>query len=454
MIRERFDIVTRLVPPDKFETLRPSFIDSLKALLPKGITSFHSATTSINDEPVEAGGSNRPGSDLTWQRGIYDQMGAGLPRSTFYIAFPGEERLKAFGKKSGDGDDRVRLGGIGENLVDGGFTGPTAWLLADYRGQPGFRGKGRYSDPDLQAIVDWLIRFTGFIQSKIMPALATHGVRLVAWADLESGRRKALKELCRRDLLPVLTPLAIDESRPFPLISSLSLNLALRLDARAGETEQRWAIVQVPPGLPRLVPFDRPGSFVLEEIVAAHAGLLFPGQAILELAAVRLARDAELELDDEGGRTQLEMVEREVRRRRRGGVTRLEVSGAASEELVLWLRGQLDVGVQDVYVSPGPLDMRVLSGLVDVQELQTARDPAHQPVDVLADAQQTNLFSLLDERPLLLHHPYETYDPVIALVAQAADDPDVVAIKQTLYRTEPAPRLSRACSWPPSEASR
>jgi polyphosphate kinase len=283
------------------------------------------------------------------------------------------------------------------------------------------------------ALVDSLYRL---VQDRIMPALASYGVRLVAWGDLEPGRRKALEELFRTDILPVLTPLAIDESRPFPLISSLSLNLALRLAARSDEAEPRWAIVQVPPGLPRLVPIDRPGSFVLlEEIVAAHARLLFPGQAILELAAVRLARDAELELDDEGGRTQLEMVEREVRRRRRGGVIRIEVSSAASEELVLWLRGQLDVGIEDVYVSPGPLDMRVLSGLVDLQELQAARDQAHQPVDVLADAQHTDLFSLLDERPLLLHHPYETYDPVVALVAQAADDPDVVAIKQTLYRT-------------------
>lgn len=155
IIRERFDIVERLVPDDTYETLRPSFIQALKNLLPFGITSFQSASTGIGDEPVE-GQPDRSGSGLTYRRmrAIYDELGADLPRATLYISFPGEARMKAFGKKSGDGDDRVRLGPIGENLVDGGFTGPTAWLLADYKGQPGFRGKGRFSDQELQEMVD------------------------------------------------------------------------------------------------------------------------------------------------------------------------------------------------------------------------------------------------------------------------------------------------------------
>jgi predicted amidohydrolase YtcJ len=155
IIRERFDLFTRLVPNDTYETLRPSFIQALKNLLPFGITSFQSASTGIGDVEVE-GESVRGGSGLTYNRmrAIYDELGADLPRAALYINFPGEARLKAFGKKSGDGDDRVRVGPIGENLTDGGFTGPTAWLLADYKGQPGFRGKGRYTDAELQEIVD------------------------------------------------------------------------------------------------------------------------------------------------------------------------------------------------------------------------------------------------------------------------------------------------------------
>jgi polyphosphate kinase len=271
---------------------------------------------------------------------------------------------------------------------------------------------------------------------ELMPALATAGVRIVPWSDLEPDGRVALGDFFRDHVLPVLTPLAIDASRPFPLLSSLSLNLALRLDGPPDSQEQRLAIVQVPPGLARLVPLREPGAFVLlEDIIIGHAPLLFPGQTIIEYAVIRLARDAELELDDEGGRTQLDIVEREVRRRRRSDVIRLEANTDASEALLSQLREHLDITPEDVYRVPGPLDLRFLMNLTDVPALTAPRDPPHQPIDVLADLQQEDLFSLLDEQSLLLHHPYESYDPVVALVAQAADDPDVLAIKQTLYRT-------------------
>jgi polyphosphate kinase len=283
------------------------------------------------------------------------------------------------------------------------------------------------------AMVDALYRLTF---DEIMPALAGVGVRIVPWSDLAPDRQVALGEFFRNDILPVLTPLAIDEARPFPLLASLTLNLALRLDPAPGETEQRLAIVQVPPRLARLVPLAEPGSFVLlEAIVSAHISLLFPGQSIVECAVIRLARDAELELDDEGGRTQLEVVERELRRRRHSGAIRLEASADASDELVAKLREHLDIAAEDVYLVSGPLDLRFLMNLTDVPGVAVPRDPPHQPVDVLAGREQEDLFSLVDEQPLLLHHPYEAYDPVVALVAQAAEDPDVLAIKQTLYRT-------------------
>jgi polyphosphate kinase len=270
----------------------------------------------------------------------------------------------------------------------------------------------------------------------ILPALAASGARVVAWSDLEPERRAALGELFRTSILPILTPLAIDESRPFPLLSSLSLNLALRLEAATGGTAPRLAIVQVPPRLTRLVPAGAPGAFVLlEEIIVAHVSLLFPGQHIVESAVVRLARDAELELDDEGGRTQLDAVERELRRRRRSDVIRLEVTADASDQLLAELRDYLDITADEIYRVAGPLDLRFLMNLIEVPDLAAPRDPPYQPVDVLAHVQEADLFSLLDEQPLLLHHPYEAYDPVPALVAQAADDPDVLAIKMTLYRT-------------------
>lgn len=156
IIRERSDLYIKHIPPESWDALRPTFIASMKRLLTLGITSFHSATTTIDDEPVGKGGIATPGPGLTYRRlrGIYDEMGADLPRVTTYIAYPGAERLAAFPMRSGDGDVRVRLGGIGESSVDGGFTGPAAWMLVDYKGMPGFRGKPRMTDAELQAMVD------------------------------------------------------------------------------------------------------------------------------------------------------------------------------------------------------------------------------------------------------------------------------------------------------------
>jgi polyphosphate kinase len=291
------------------------------------------------------------------------------------------------------------------------------------------------------AMVTSLYRLT---MEELLPALEKEGVRIVAWKDLGRNHQAALGTWFREQVFPVLTPLAIDMSRPFPLLSSLSLNLALRLGPAPGATDRRLAIVQVPQqGLTRLIQMAEPGgvnpgrfSFVLlDEIISAHVAGLFPGQPILESAVIRLSRDAELEFDDEGGRTQLELVEREIRRRRRSGVVRLEVGAEASEELVKLLREQLGISETDVYVVPGPLDLRVLMGLTELPGLDRLRDPPQQPVDVLADVPHADVFSVLEERDLLLQHPYEAYDPVIALLAQAADDPDVLAIKQTLYRT-------------------
>ena len=272
----------------------------------------------------------------------------------------------------------------------------------------------------------------------LLPALAMHGIRIVAFDDLDDRQAAALRGFFKNAVLPVLTPLAIDVSRPFPLLSSLSLNLALLLEAAPGETVPRLAIVQVPSVLARLVPVASADGYsfvLLAHVIRAHLADLFPGQPILEAEVIRLSRDAELEFDDEGGRSQLELVEHELRQRRRSTVVRLEVDASTSEALLALLRRQLDITPDQVLAIPGPLDLRVLMGLAELPGFESLRYPAHEPVDGLAGREQTDLLSILDERDVLLHHPYESYDPVVALVAQAANDPDVLAIKQTLYRT-------------------
>ena len=222
---------------------------------------------------------------------------------------------------------------------------------------------------------------------ELLPALSAHGIRLLTFADLTETQRASLRAFFTDAVLPVLTPLAIDVSRPFPLLSSLSINVAVLLDAEPGDADHRLAIVQVPIGLTRLVKIstaDGVAFVLLEEIIRAHLPQLFPGQPILEASIVRLSRDAELELDDEGGRTHLERVEREVRRRRRSGVVRLEVDGLASDELLAVLCRTLDIPADAVYSVPGPVDLRVLMGLAEVPGFEALRDPPLQPVDVLA----------------------------------------------------------------------
>ena len=286
-----------------------------------------------------------------------------------------------------------------------------------------------------RAFVESLYRL---VNDTLLPALASSGISLVTVRELDDAKRAALGTFFREAVLPVLTPLAIDVSRPFPLLSSLSLNLALLLEPAAGESERRLAIVQVPAGLTRLVEVAGADGYtfvLLEDVIRTHIAQLFPGQTILETTVIRLARDAELELDDEGGRTHLEVVEREVRRRRRSDVVRLEVESSAFDELLALLRDQLDLSPEEVYAVPGPLDLRVLFGLTELPGFDALREPPLQPASVLRDHEQTNVFEVLDSRDVLLHHPYDAYDPVTAFVAQAADDPGVLAIKQTLYRT-------------------
>ncbi|WP_420383793.1 amidohydrolase [Novosphingobium sp.] len=163
IIRERQDIVARVIPRPAWGEMKAPMIKTLKGFLALGITSFHDASGKIDDEPVGQGGvaADAPGAEIApgemtfaRARALYAEMGDQLPRVTLYISYPGAERLKSFPHHTGYGDDRVRLGAIGENLVDGGFTGPTAWMLVDYKGQPGFRGKGRYTDAELQEMVD------------------------------------------------------------------------------------------------------------------------------------------------------------------------------------------------------------------------------------------------------------------------------------------------------------
>jgi polyphosphate kinase len=222
------------------------------------------------------------------------------------------------------------------------------------------------------------------------------------------------------------------------MLAGLSLNLAVLLTPAEGEERPRLAVVQVPARLSRLVrPAAAEGTVytLLEEVIRGELAALFPGQQVREAAVFRVTRDAELALDDEGGRDFLETVEEELRQRRRSRVVRLEIEASATESLLGLLEERLGVEGDDVYRVPGPLDIRALYPLVETPILEDLRDPPLKPLPAVEQRDQERIFELLAERDVLLHHPYESFEPVVALVARAAEDPDVLAIKQTLYRT-------------------
>jgi polyphosphate kinase len=275
------------------------------------------------------------------------------------------------------------------------------------------------------------------LHDEILAPLAKRGLRLLPPSDLEPQARAALARHYRDEVMPALTPLAIDASRPFPMLAGLSLNLAVLLEPADEEGELRLAVVQVPGRLPRLV--RPPGSegmvyVLLEDVIRSELGTLFPGQEIRDVAAFRVARDSELDLDDEGGQDFLEVIEEELKNRRRSGVVRLEVETSVSETLLSLLATRLDVDPAGIYRVRGPVDIRPLLQLVDLPPLEDLRDSPLKPQTTGTVAGEA-LFALLDERDIALHHPYDSFDPVVAFVSSAADDPDVLAIKQTLYRT-------------------
>jgi polyphosphate kinase len=276
------------------------------------------------------------------------------------------------------------------------------------------------------------------LTEQILPALAEEGVRIVPLTALEAPQRAHLSRYFRSEVLPALTPLAIDVARPFPRLANLTLNLGVLLAPAEGEDQPRLGVVQVPSGLRRLVrPIGGEGAtyVLLDEIIRSELPALFPGQSILDSSLFRIVRDAEMELDDEGGGDYLQTIEEELRKRRSNRVVRLEVEAGIGDTLLGILVHRLDIEVPDIYHVRGPLDVRALHPLVDLPALERLREPPLKPVQPFDAAELQDIFGVLRQHDVLLHHPYESFDPVVAFVTAAARDPDVLAIKQTLYRT-------------------
>jgi polyphosphate kinase len=274
--------------------------------------------------------------------------------------------------------------------------------------------------------------------SDVLPNLERAGVCLLGPQRLSAAAESFVNEYFWREVFPVLTPIALDPGHPFPHLRNKSLNLAVRFGPAAPGARVRYGVVPVPSVLPRLVEIpDHGRCFVLlEDVIARHAAQLFPGMPIDGCWAFRVTRNWDLSIDEEEAEDLLVTIEREVRRRDRGSAVRLEIAAPAEQQMVDYLVRALKLGAPDVYRPGGPLnipDLLPLLGRIDQKDLH---DEPFTPVvpPQLGDAER-DLFRLIRERDVLLHHPYESFDPVVGFVEAAADDPAVLAIKMTLYRT-------------------
>ncbi len=289
-----------------------------------------------------------------------------------------------------------------------------------------------------ETVGSFVVRQEGLLLGSLLPEMRRNGIEVLDWADLELVDRQELSGQFERRIFPVLTPLAVDPAHPFPYISSLALSLAAMVsDPETGE--RRFARVKVPNVFPRLMALADGHRFVpVEQVIAAHMHLLYAGMVVEECAAFRVTRNADLTLEDEDADDLLAAVELELRRRRFGRAVRLEVQAGTSVEMVELLIRELDLEPADVSYHAAMLDLTCvlqLAGLDRPELKDTPWPPVTAGRIAAADEAERSIFSVIRERPLLVHHPYESFASSIeSFIAQAADDPKVQSIKMTLYR--------------------
>jgi polyphosphate kinase len=281
---------------------------------------------------------------------------------------------------------------------------------------------------------------------KLCPALARAGIRLLEYSELEKGDHEWLANYYQTQVRPVLTPLAIDPAHPFPQLLNKSLNLIVRLEmSRNGDLLKHLAVVQIPRILPRLVKLPRQDArrdyVYLGKLVGDNLQDLFPGTKIVGFWAFRVTRNSELYIEEEESANLLKAVENELHNRRKGDAVRLEVEHDCPEPIREALLKTLRLSSDDLYLIDGPLNPTRLMALYEGDHSPELRDPPFVASPPRALRDQADIFAAIRQHDILLHHPYESFSSVVQFLQQAAADPDVLAIKQTLYRTGGDPQI-------------
>ena len=273
----------------------------------------------------------------------------------------------------------------------------------------------------------------------LVPLMNKEGIYLVdAYEDLTKEQEKFVDRYFMESVYPVLTPMAVDASRPFPLIRNKTLNIAALLSSKQAGDETVFATVQVPSVLPRLVQIpseEGTKSFILlEQIIERNIGILFSNYKVLCAHPYRIMRNADLTIDEDEASDLLKEIASKLKMRQWGEVIRLEIEDKADKKLLKFLKTELKVAQEDVFHIAGPIDLTFLMKLYGIEGYDHLRYKSYTPQRVPEIEPGSDIFAAIRKGDIFLHHPYETFDPVVDFIRQASVDPDVLAIKQTLYR--------------------
>ncbi|MBC7997995.1 MAG: polyphosphate kinase 1, partial [Leptolyngbya sp.] len=288
-----------------------------------------------------------------------------------------------------------------------------------------------------------------YYKNEISPQLLETGVSILQYSELNEGQKAKIREYFHQNIFPILTPLGYDPGHPFPHISNLSLNLAVLIKDNLGE--ERFARVKVPDSLPQLIRVDDPASplsrrnfqvtrtqtFIwLDDLISAHLDFLFPGMEIVESHPFHVTRDAEMEIQEWEAGDLLETTEESIRQRRFGDVVRLEVNPGIPNRVLEILVENLEIEPADIYWVEGRLPLSMLKHIcvLDRPDLKYPSFLPAIPAALNPDSQEEDLFSVLKRRDVLVHHPYDSFQPVVNFLTQSVRDPNVQAMKITLYR--------------------
>ncbi|WP_020578149.1 RNA degradosome polyphosphate kinase [Actinopolymorpha alba] len=340
--------------------------------------------------------------------------------------------------------ERVRFLAIFANNLDEFFMVRVAGLKRRMAAGVAVRAaSGMLPREQLEAIWartrELMTRHADCFHNLVHPRLAKENIEILRWADLSPDAQGRMHDLFSSRVFPVLTPLAVDPAHPFPYISGLSLNLAVVV-RNPQTTGEHFARVKVPQILPRFVPVDEQRFVPLEDVIAAHLDQLFPGMEILQHHTFRVTRNEDLEVEEDDAENLLQAIERELMRRRFGPPVRLEVEASIDPHVLDLLISELGVSEEEVCRLTGPLDLSGLSAIADLDRADLkypAFVPAtHRDLAEVESAHPPDVFAAIRQHEVLLHHPYDSFSTSVQrFIEQAAADPQVLAIKQTLYRT-------------------